>query len=347
MQGGYATAVSRGSCGISVVVPTLNRATQLTALLADLEGQTFPSERLEVIVVDDGSVDDTAHVLSAARSYSLRSWRESRVGAAAARNVAARVASGEVLVFLDDDMRLERDYLIGLYGLHATRSQVIGMGCCSTVSPGPETSYSRYAARQHSRCDGVGEVRRVHYTRCVTNNLSVAHEDFERIGGFRNVVGDGPATWGDVEFGYRAAKTGFRFYECSHAKCTHVDYGIVDVATACRRAYKVGFLAPKLQAACPGVEDDLPMLRDKLGMRPLEELPNVSLRKALRHVSATGPAVACLKSVVQVAERWRADWVLSRLYRWLTGAYLYMGYRDGSREEEGHTQRRRRLSVLH
>src|SRR5436309_14039689 len=51
----------------SVVVPTCNRATLLRACLESLVEQDFPTERYEIIVVDNGSVDDTPKVVAVIR----------------------------------------------------------------------------------------------------------------------------------------------------------------------------------------------------------------------------------------------------------------------------------------
>src|SRR4030095_4986969 len=87
---------------LSVVIPTRNRAhlvcEAIESALAQRPGQ------VEVIVVDDGSTDDTATLLD--RTYGshihLLSLPERR-GAGAARNAGVRLATGELLGFLDDD----------------------------------------------------------------------------------------------------------------------------------------------------------------------------------------------------------------------------------------------------
>ena len=72
---------------LSIVVPTYNRAPQLARLLEALERQSAIDE-FEVIVVDDGSGDDTAGVLSVTRGYPLSAIHQPNAGPAAARNAA-------------------------------------------------------------------------------------------------------------------------------------------------------------------------------------------------------------------------------------------------------------------
>ena len=84
----------------SVVVATYNRAGLLVEALQSLWEQQF--DDFEVIVVDDGSNDDTATIL---RSYAgrLSSYQQPNQGPGAARNLGARHARGTYLAFLDSD----------------------------------------------------------------------------------------------------------------------------------------------------------------------------------------------------------------------------------------------------
>ena len=89
---------------ISVIVPTFNRAEILQRCLAHLRAQTLPADRFEVIVVDDGSSDDTPAVLAAA---GVMHERQANLGPAAARNRGLAKARGEWVLFLNDDAMLE------------------------------------------------------------------------------------------------------------------------------------------------------------------------------------------------------------------------------------------------
>jgi glycosyltransferase involved in cell wall biosynthesis len=87
---------------ISVVVPTRNRPESLRRCLAALAAQTV-GERLEVVVVDDGS-DDADLVASIVREApAARLVRESGRGPGAARNAGVRAACGAVVCLTDDD----------------------------------------------------------------------------------------------------------------------------------------------------------------------------------------------------------------------------------------------------
>jgi glycosyltransferase involved in cell wall biosynthesis len=87
---------------VSVVIPTYNRAPLLGRAIRSVLGQCF--EDFEVIVVDDGSTDETAAVVAAFGDPRVRYVRLARnTGAGAARNAGIRLARGKFLAFQDSD----------------------------------------------------------------------------------------------------------------------------------------------------------------------------------------------------------------------------------------------------
>lgn len=99
---------------VTVYIPTRNRVDLLRQALASVEAQTYPD--IEVIVVDDGSDDDTAaYLASYASRHSFRWFRnETPQGANAARNTAIRHAQGRFVTGLDDDDRFHPDRIRAL-----------------------------------------------------------------------------------------------------------------------------------------------------------------------------------------------------------------------------------------
>jgi glycosyltransferase involved in cell wall biosynthesis len=93
---------------LSVVLPTRNRARWLADALASIDRTAGAMLDVEKIVVDDGSTDDTAAV---AAKYGARLLVSPRRGASAARNAGMAAATGEFLLFLDDDDELLPDHL--------------------------------------------------------------------------------------------------------------------------------------------------------------------------------------------------------------------------------------------
>lgn len=90
------------SSGVAVIIPCYNQAVYLAEAIASAVDQTRAPR--EVVVIDDGSTDDTAAV---ARSFpTVRYHRQENRGAAAARNAGLRASSADLVVFLDADDRL-------------------------------------------------------------------------------------------------------------------------------------------------------------------------------------------------------------------------------------------------
>ena len=91
---------------ITIIVTTYNYGRFLAEAIESALAQTHPP--LEVIVVDDGSTDDSVAI---AARYPIRLIHQENSGVACARNRGARAAKGELLVFLDADDVLEPTYL--------------------------------------------------------------------------------------------------------------------------------------------------------------------------------------------------------------------------------------------
>jgi len=91
---------------VSVIIPTLNEVPVLGRLLAALAAQTHPPA--EVIIADAGSTDGTGDLALAAGATVVVG---PRAGPGAGRNDGARVATGDVLVFLDADTEPDPDFL--------------------------------------------------------------------------------------------------------------------------------------------------------------------------------------------------------------------------------------------
>jgi glycosyltransferase involved in cell wall biosynthesis len=89
---------------ISIIIPTYNRSALLMDLLAALAAQTYTY--LELIIVDDGSTDETYDQLciwATAQTMSVRIFRQDNAGPATARNLGLQQARGEFLYFIDSD----------------------------------------------------------------------------------------------------------------------------------------------------------------------------------------------------------------------------------------------------
>jgi len=96
---------------VSVVVPVYNAQDTIKPCVDSILNLTYPKDRVEFIFVDNYSTDSTAEILST-YSSDIKVFRESKRGAAAARNKGIVSASGEVIAFTDSDCVVDKDWLL-------------------------------------------------------------------------------------------------------------------------------------------------------------------------------------------------------------------------------------------
>jgi glycosyltransferase involved in cell wall biosynthesis len=94
---------------VSVIIPTYNRAATVVNAIESVLGQTFSD--LEVVVVDDGSSDDTGKILQETYSDRIRYFAQANQGVSAARNKGLAEARGEWIALLDSDDFWEKEKL--------------------------------------------------------------------------------------------------------------------------------------------------------------------------------------------------------------------------------------------
>ncbi len=115
---------------VSVVIPTRDRADDLRECLTALAGQSYPLERVEILVCDDGStVDLTATIATgSACGLRVRHLRQAPGGPAKARNLGIRAARGAIVAMTDSDTRPDRAWLAELMAALQSNPEAIGVG---------------------------------------------------------------------------------------------------------------------------------------------------------------------------------------------------------------------------
>jgi glycosyltransferase involved in cell wall biosynthesis len=110
---GFITVPPAASIKVTVAIPTYNRADFLRQTLAGLVAQQFPRDHFEVLVIDNNSRDHTRTVVAefASAHPAPRYVHEPKQGLDHARNRAIAEARGEIIVFGDDDILMQPDWL--------------------------------------------------------------------------------------------------------------------------------------------------------------------------------------------------------------------------------------------
>ncbi len=97
----------------TIIIPTYNRANLLPRAIQSVLNQTF--EDWEMIIVDDGSTDETSKVVVLNNDLRIKYFRQKNGGRGSARNQGVNRASGQYLCFLDDDDYYLPEFLSSIY----------------------------------------------------------------------------------------------------------------------------------------------------------------------------------------------------------------------------------------
>jgi GT2 family glycosyltransferase len=211
---------------ISVVVCTFNGERTLRACLRDLLEVDYPN--FEVIVVNDGSTDSTPEIAS---EYDVRLISTDNMGLATARNIGLDAATGEIVAYLDDDARPDRDWLsylaltfareayAGLGGPNLPPAKSTTMASCMAEAPGGPTHVL------------VSDRDAEHIPGC---NMAFRKSVLEEIGGFDpqfRVAGD------DVDVCWRLQEAGHKLGFCPAALVWHEPRGSLRTYWRQQRGY--------------------------------------------------------------------------------------------------------------
>lgn len=162
--------------------------------------QDLAAEGFEVIVVDDGGIDDSARMAARLKTpYPLRYLRKAHGGQGAARNLGARSAQGLFILFIDDDVRADSSLLAEHLKMHSHRRDVVVQG---RVLPLNGTGWLN--SRISSFINGASVNGGAREFNAVTANLSLSGDHFRQSGGFDESYED--YGFEDTEWGFRLVR---------------------------------------------------------------------------------------------------------------------------------------------
>jgi glycosyltransferase involved in cell wall biosynthesis len=230
--------VSRQSF-LSVIIPTRDRTGQLLEAVGRLLNQLSDVDhRAEVIVVDDGSVEDVETPLMNLASQwpgAVRYMAQPPQGPAAARNLGIRAARGDLVLFLGDDIYASPGLLQRHMTAHTVEypdEQCAVLGMADLAMEFRQTPFVEWWRRWNFRYWLLLEGRRKpDYSFFYTNNLSLKRSFLMRCGMFDESFPY--AAYEDGELGCRLTKHGLRVVFVPEACAEH--YHRMDLDAACRR----------------------------------------------------------------------------------------------------------------
>ena len=162
---------------VSIIIPAYNAERTISEAVKACLEQDYPNGALEVIVVDDGSTDDTARIV---REFSVRYFYQENAGPAKARNTGWRAAGGELICFTDADCVPHRDWAAKLAAAYDEERRIGAVGGSYDIAnPG---SLLAECVHREIVFRHAGMPRKVRALGAY--NLSVRSAVLEEIGGF-------------------------------------------------------------------------------------------------------------------------------------------------------------------
>lgn len=215
---------------VSVIIPTCNRSQSLKRTLESLLKLDYPYDRLEIIAVDNCSTDDTKRIVGAFHGLStipVRYIYEGRPGAHFARNTGAKLATGDILYFTDNDMIADPGLLsnlVSVFDLYPGVASATGRTLPKWEANPPRwilrhCQNSLLALQMRPEILVIADVNFGVYS----NHQAVLKDVFIKSGGFNPDVVKGE-TVGDNEVGLnlKIKKLGHRFAYVREAVTYHV-----------------------------------------------------------------------------------------------------------------------------
>jgi GT2 family glycosyltransferase len=322
----------------SIVVPTFRRPDGLRATLEGLLALDYEQDCYEVIVVDDAADEITAQMVEGFSDHgvSVTLERQRQRGAACARNRGARVASGELVLFCDDDMIVDPSHL----RLHLAARQRHGDVLVSAAwqfAPAIETAlrktpFGRYRIdlerRYQYEAAGAplnGDPKCLRMPLLGSGNLALRREAFWELGGFDE---DFPVAGAeDQDFSVRARNRGFPLLLDTSIRCFQADNRIT-LRSYCAREERSAQTMPFMARKYPAEFGEVPYVSEN---RPVSagDPPGLVAKKQLKALLATDLSLRCLHRLVDGFEAVHLpDWLLWPIYARLLGLHLFRGFRQ-------------------
>jgi len=194
--------------GISIIIPAFNEEHYINRCLESIVRLQIGRLDKEIIVVDNGSCDNTVEI---SKSYGAKVLVKKEGTIASLRNYGARFSNGQHLAFLDADCVVPKDWLLKAISYFQKEDRIV-LGFRLSI---PE--HSNWVAKCWDllflKRDSTIEVEWI-----PTGNMIIPRDGFMSIGGFNEALESNE----DYDFCFRIRKQGYRIISCSDASVIHL-----------------------------------------------------------------------------------------------------------------------------
>jgi hypothetical protein len=312
---------------VSVVIPTYGGGEHLpTTLCRVVSSDTSSLDNLEVIVVDDGSPQPVAPLVQEygrRTPIRLSTIRQPNAGPAAARNSGFRAATGDLVLFLDDDVEIPRDLIISHVAAHQRCPRSVVWGRC-VLPPGSAVVRDVLVGLGADGVEAAPEFVRVSHL--ASGQLSVERSQFEGRG---SVYADDLRTPAaeEYELAHRLHREGVPVFFASRILAVH--HQSIEIAALCHQQYKHGLGCAEVVCKRPATREwtDLARIIERCASRPTT--PG-GLAKLL--ASSWPMRRGLLAAAKRLESRGASPTLVRALCRSAIAAHFVAGVRDGLRE---------------
>jgi hypothetical protein len=326
---------------VSVVIPTFNRGEKLGETLDHLlRSDTTGLGRIEVIVVDDGSDLPAEPVVTARRPpppFSLRCVRQPNAGPASARNTGYRCSTGNLILFVDDDILVPPVLIRQHKEAHYLNPSAVVCGVYPISPQGPSTFLQRLVNELWSDPGLVGTGEFVEVTVVSSGQLSLERATLQ---GDTFVYRDDLRTPAaeEYELSARLTRRGVRLLLATRIVAAHARE--TQIAAVCRQQYRNGMGCAEAAMKYPETLGlaELSSVLISNGPPRRGEAPGLTIRKVLKTPFATRAGRSAMLGLARLAERVRSpERVLRSAYLAAIAANFVGGVRDGLARYEANT----------
>jgi len=201
---------------ISVITPVYNGTKTLKACLDAIFESSY--KEFELILVDDGCQEDFQDLLKGHPEVILKKL-EQRRGAYYARNVGAKDARGDILVFLDADISIRSDTLENVVQVFRGVGDISVLIGSYDDEPAALNTVSQFKFLYHHF---IHQHEHEHVGSFWTGCGGIKKEVFFKLGGFNTALFRDLNSINDIDFGYRLKRHGFKVYNARHIQVKHL-----------------------------------------------------------------------------------------------------------------------------